>query len=200
MSRPGARPRCAQFVGDAYGPDYVPEKPNLYKAKSDAQDAHEAIRPTSMQYHPDAVRGASHAGPVLPVPVDLEPVRGVADAAGDVRRDDRRHHGRATISFRAKGSVPKFAGWMAVYNQEARGAGDERANGAPGPDARTAEDDEASSVLPPLAKGDDARAARAEAGAEVHAAAAALQRGDARQGARRERHRPAEHLRVDHHA
>ncbi|HEX6464776.1 MAG TPA: type I DNA topoisomerase, partial [Vicinamibacterales bacterium] len=45
-----------QFVAGAYGPDYVPEKPNFFKTKSDAQDAHEAIRPTSMQYHPDEVR------------------------------------------------------------------------------------------------------------------------------------------------
>jgi TonB-dependent receptor len=36
-----------QFVAGAYGAEYVPEKPNFYKTKSDAQDAHEAIRPTS---------------------------------------------------------------------------------------------------------------------------------------------------------
>ena len=36
-----------------YGADYVPEKPIFYRAKKDAQDAHEAIRPTSMKYHPD---------------------------------------------------------------------------------------------------------------------------------------------------
>jgi len=37
------------LIGRMYGPDFVPEKPNVYKTKSDAQDAHEAIRPTSMQ-------------------------------------------------------------------------------------------------------------------------------------------------------
>ena len=62
----------------------------------------------------------------------------------------------------------------------------------------TAEDDEESGVLPPLREGDRARAEGAPAGAEVHPAAAALLRSDARQGARGERHRPAEHLRVDH--
>ena len=55
-----------------------------------------------------------------------------------------------------------------------------------------------SGVLPPLAEGDRARAEGAAAGAEVHAAAAAVLRSDARQGARGERHRPAEHLRLDH--
>src|SRR3954449_638714 len=33
-----------EFIGTKYGPDFVPEKPNIYKAKADAQDAHEAIR------------------------------------------------------------------------------------------------------------------------------------------------------------
>ena len=45
-----------EFIGQKFGPDYLPEKPIYYKTKADAQDAHEAIRPTSMQYDPDAVR------------------------------------------------------------------------------------------------------------------------------------------------
>src|SRR5919106_2612166 len=45
-----------EFIGQRFGGDYVPEKPVFYKAKKDAQDAHEAIRPTSMQYQPDAIR------------------------------------------------------------------------------------------------------------------------------------------------
>ncbi len=55
--------------------------------------------------------------------------------------------------FRVKGSVPKFAGWMAVYNQEA-GMADEQRTGGPGPDAASAEDDEAANVLPVLDEGD----------------------------------------------
>src|SRR6186997_1509552 len=45
-----------EFIGHKYGAEYVPEKPIFYRAKADAQDAHEAIRPTSMQYHPEEVR------------------------------------------------------------------------------------------------------------------------------------------------
>src|SRR5574338_359436 len=44
------------YIGETFGPDYLPEKPNAYKTKSDAQDAHEAIRPTFMQYDPESVR------------------------------------------------------------------------------------------------------------------------------------------------
>ena len=39
-------------IGETFGADYVPERPNAFKTKSDAQDAHEAIRPTSMEYRP----------------------------------------------------------------------------------------------------------------------------------------------------
>ena len=45
-----------EFIGQKFGPDFVPEKPNFYRAKADAQDAHEAIRPTSMQWDPESIR------------------------------------------------------------------------------------------------------------------------------------------------
>ena len=51
-----------EYIARRYGADYVPEKPNYYKAKADAQDAHEAIRPTSMQYDPETVRAYPDAG------------------------------------------------------------------------------------------------------------------------------------------
>ncbi len=38
------------------GPKYLPEKPNEYKGKKDAQDAHEAIRPTNVAYTPESIR------------------------------------------------------------------------------------------------------------------------------------------------
>ena len=43
-------------IGKLYGTEYVPEEPNVYKAKSSAQDAHEAIRPTEAALHPDQLR------------------------------------------------------------------------------------------------------------------------------------------------
>src|SRR5262245_6106170 len=141
-----------QFIAGAFGNEYVPEKPNMFRAKSDAQDAHEAIRPTSMQYTPDEVRAhLTHdqyylykliwnrfvASQMPPATFDETTVDVAADA----------------YLFRVKGSVPKFPGWMAVYNQPVAPAPDVETV-APGPDARTAEDDEESSVLPALAQGD----------------------------------------------
>jgi DNA topoisomerase-1 len=141
-----------QFIGGAYGADYVPEKPTFYKTKSDAQDAHEAIRPTSMQYHPDEVRAL-----LTPDQYYLYKLiwnRFVASQMPPATFDDTTVDiTAADYLFRVKGSVPKFPGWMAVYNQPALPTPDLETV-LPGPDTKTAEDDEESSVLPPLAKGD----------------------------------------------
>ncbi|PIE39788.1 MAG: DNA topoisomerase I, partial [Gammaproteobacteria bacterium] len=46
------------FIEDEYGKDFLPEKPKRYKTKSkNAQEAHEAIRPTMTQYPPKALKG-----------------------------------------------------------------------------------------------------------------------------------------------
>jgi DNA topoisomerase-1 len=47
-----------QFIQTRFGMDYVPSKPHFYTNKKTAQDAHEAIRPTSMQLSPESI--ASH--------------------------------------------------------------------------------------------------------------------------------------------
>jgi len=83
-----------EHVGRKFGPDYVPEKPNFYKTKKDAQDAHEAIRPTSMQWDPGTVRAHLTADQYYLYPPDLEPLRSLADASRDLRRHDGRRHGR----------------------------------------------------------------------------------------------------------
>src|SRR5207302_9110090 len=43
------------YIKARYGDPYLPEAPNVYRSKKDAQDAHEAIRPTSMEYEPERV-------------------------------------------------------------------------------------------------------------------------------------------------
>jgi DNA topoisomerase-1 len=45
-----------QFIGGQYGKNYLPGKPNSYRSKKGAQDAHEAIRPTSLEYTPERIR------------------------------------------------------------------------------------------------------------------------------------------------
>src|SRR5512145_852334 len=103
-----------EFIGQRYGSDYVPEKPNFYRAKADAQDAHEAIRPTSMQYHPDAVRAQLTADQYylyrliwnrfvtsqMP-PATFDETTVDIDALPSVPSAE-------SYLFRVKGSVPKF--------------------------------------------------------------------------------------------
>ncbi|MBW3563918.1 MAG: type I DNA topoisomerase [Acidobacteria bacterium] len=43
-------------IGAKFGPDHLPEKPNVYKSKKAAQEAHEAIRPSSMELDPESIR------------------------------------------------------------------------------------------------------------------------------------------------
>ncbi len=142
-------------IGETYGPDYVPDKPNAFKTKSDAQDAHEAIRPTSMEYDPEKVRpfltpeqysiyrliwNRFVASQMPPATFDETTVD---IAAGD-------------YLFRVKGSVPKFPGWMKAYDRasdEVSNMAADRGAGAPGSKDEEDEADQAG-VLPPLAEGD----------------------------------------------
>ncbi len=140
-----------EFVGATFGAEYVPEKPNYYRAKADAQDAHEAIRPTSMQWHPDAVR--AYLTPDQYYLYSLIWKRFVASQMPPATFDETTVDINADrYLFRVKGSVPKFPGWMAVYNRTFEGVEEKL---GPGPDARTAEDDEdVTGILPALSQGD----------------------------------------------
>src|SRR5712692_6240333 len=113
----------------AFGEEYLPEKPTYFKSKSDAQDAHEAIRPTSMQYDPETVRAYLTpdqyslyrliwnrfvASQMMPATFDETTV--------DVTARLSPTRGAGEYVFRVKGTVPKFAGWMATYAGAGSGA------------------------------------------------------------------------------
>ena len=133
-------------IAEAFGPDYLPAKPNRYRTKKDAQDAHEAIRPTSVSRTPEQLR--PHLSREQHYLYRLVWSRFVASQMPPARFDDTTVEiGAAGYRFRAKGSVPKFNGWMAVY-------GGTDVEAAPAPAARAETDDEpASGLLPPLVEG-----------------------------------------------
>src|SRR5665213_3204791 len=106
------------LIGSKYGQPYLPEKPNFFKSKKDAQDAHEAIRPTDAAKTPEDVRAFLSddmfklyqliwqrfvASQMVPAVFDQTTVD---VAAGD-------------YNFRASGSVQKFDGYLAVYQVSA---------------------------------------------------------------------------------
>jgi DNA topoisomerase-1 len=147
-----------EYIGTKFGPDYVPEKPTFYRAKADAQDAHEAIRPTSMLWAPDEVRAQLTADQYYLYKLiwnrfvaSQMPPATFDETTVDIAARPSTGSEQSDYTFRVKGSVPKFAGWLAVYNQEP--IAEERTAG-PGPDAASAEDEDGGGVLPALNEGE----------------------------------------------
>ncbi|WP_456413206.1 type I DNA topoisomerase [Thiolapillus sp.] len=128
------------YIGEKYGKDQVPEQPRVFKTKSkNAQEAHEAIRPTSILYHPKEI--AAHLSKEQAKLYELIWKRTLASqmvhatlhtVAADLAA------GEGNI-FRANGSTIVNAGFMAVY-QEGQD------------DRKTKDSDE--KMLPPLKEGE----------------------------------------------
>src|SRR5450755_814042 len=109
------------FITERYGPTYIPASPNIYKTKKDAQDAHEAIRPTSALRTPESLEKLL-AEDELKL-YRLIWMRFVASqmnpAVFDRTTIDINAAGKSGIPyiFRATGSVPKFDGFLKVYEE-----------------------------------------------------------------------------------
>ncbi len=52
-----AQKSAREYISAQYGADYVPEKPNVYRSRQSAQEAHEAIRPTDVERTPEKMAG-----------------------------------------------------------------------------------------------------------------------------------------------
>ena len=113
----GAVAEARAVVKNEYGADYVPDVPRAYSSKAkNAQEAHEAIRPTSFSRLPGSVR----LEPDLARLYDLIWKRAVASQMESARFD------RTTIdletadgqlALRATGQVQTFAGFLALYQE-----------------------------------------------------------------------------------
>jgi DNA topoisomerase-1 len=144
-----------RHIEERYGRDHLPESPNAYRTRQKAaQEAHEAIRPTSLEWTPDRV------APFLEAIGERDMLRlyelvwnrfvacQMVPAVYDQTTADIAA-GRAT--FRATGSVLKFPGYLAVYGarppEEEAGAEPEKGENG---EAREKPEDR---VLPPLEAG-----------------------------------------------
>jgi len=110
---PEAVSACRAYVAERYGPQFVPAKPNTFRSKSDAQEAHEAIRPTDVTRTPDSVR--RHLSKDQHALYRLVWERFVSCQMAPAEVDTttvRVRAGRAV--FEARGKVTVFAGWRAV--------------------------------------------------------------------------------------
>src|SRR5712691_3053470 len=107
-----------ELIPERFGSNYLPEKPNYYKSKKDAQEAHEAVRPTDAMRAPEDVRKYLDedlfklyqliwqrfvASQMLPAIFDQTTI--------DISAGD--------YTFRATGSVQKFDGYLRVYQMPA---------------------------------------------------------------------------------
>ena len=114
-----------EFITSSYGGNYLPEKPNFYKSKKDAQEGHEAVRPTDVARSPEDVKKYLDEDVyklyrlIWQRFVGSQMVPAVFDQTTiDINAND--------YTFRATGAVMKFDGFLAVY-QEAREEKDEEA-------------------------------------------------------------------------
>lgn len=104
------------FIGGNYGRAYLPDKPNLYRSKKDAQDAHEAIRPTDVTRTPESL--ASKLGPDELKLYRLIWQRFVASQMTPAVFDQTTIDIKAgRFTFRTTGSVQKFDGFLKVYQE-----------------------------------------------------------------------------------
>jgi DNA topoisomerase-1 len=125
---PEAIQEVREYVGKEYGAAYLPETPNTYKEKKEAQAAHEAIRPTSAMRHPDLVKQYLKedefkvykliwqrfvASQIMPAVFDQTTVDIDAKSKSE------------TFWFRVTGSVLKFDGFLRVYEESKEGKDEE---------------------------------------------------------------------------
>jgi DNA topoisomerase-1 len=115
---PEAVAAARDHIAQRYGADFVPKEPNVFKSKKGAQDAHEAIRPTSMDLPPAAVR--QHLKDEQFKLYRLIWNRFVASQMKDAVYDQTTAEieGKAatgTYGLRVAGRVLQFAGWLEAY-------------------------------------------------------------------------------------
>ncbi|MGQ9711378.1 MAG: type I DNA topoisomerase [Desulfotomaculales bacterium] len=121
-----ARRDARGYIASRFGKTFVPPAPRLFEAKGKAQDAHEAIRPTSVARTPDLVK------PFLTQEqyrlYELIWRRFVASQMAAAVYDTARVDIRAgDFTFRATGAALKFPGFLAVYGGKDEEDGEEGA-------------------------------------------------------------------------
>ncbi|MEW6267712.1 MAG: type I DNA topoisomerase [Thermodesulfobacteriota bacterium] len=143
---PEAQAHARDFVASRYGQQYLPKEPPVYRSRKQAQDAHEAIRPTSMEYTPERVERF-----LDPAELRLYTLiwnRFVASQMAPAVYDQTAVDiPVGEYLFRANGQVMKFDGFMRVYTEGTDEKAQERDESAE-PDS--ADDRQ----LPPLKAGD----------------------------------------------
>jgi DNA topoisomerase-1 len=130
------------WIGARFGGDYLPESPNFYRSKKDAQDAHEAIRPTSMEFDPERVAAFLDKDELALYTLiwNRFAASQMTSAVYDATAVDIE---AGACRFRATGQILKFDGFIRIYTE--------------GRDDEAVDPEEAEGQLPPLTEGDRLR-------------------------------------------
>ncbi|WP_239617055.1 type I DNA topoisomerase [Cohnella mopanensis] len=142
---PIAQEEAVEYITGKYGKPFLPETPRVYtKKNAGAQDAHEAIRPTSVMRDPDSVKAFTSKDQLRLYKLIWERFLAsqMASAILDTMTVDLSN---GPVIFRANGSKLKFAGFMKVYVE--------------GNDDGTTDEDR---LLPALVVGDEANSKEIE--------------------------------------
>ena len=135
-----AQEEARQLINGKYGNEYLPEKPPHYASRKSAQEAHEAIRPTSVLREPDAIGQYLEADQLKLYKLIWN--RFVASQMNPAVIDQTSIDIAANkYTFRATGSVIKFQGFMVIYSEEKS-------------EDQPAEEENGEGVLPPLTEGE----------------------------------------------
>ena len=117
-----------EFVREKVGAAFVPEAPNTYKSKKDAQEAHEAIRPTNVAFTPDSIRRylSDEQFRLYKLIWQRAVSSQMTPAVFDQTTIDIEAKADASYDFRTTGSVLKFAGLL-YFEEEDRKAREQQA-------------------------------------------------------------------------
>lgn len=138
---PEAIEAVRQYIGKRIGPQYLPANPNTFKGKKDAQDAHEAIRPTNVDFTPDEIRRylSEEQYKLYKLIWQRFVASQMLQAVFDQTVVDIAAKADRSYDYRVTGSVLKFDGFLKVY-EEAK-------------DTKDADDEALSNRLPELNDG-----------------------------------------------
>lgn len=113
-----AKSAAAEYIGTVYGKEYLPPEPRNYKSKNNAQDAHEAIRPSTPDLTPERVKSSLTSDQFRLYKLIWERfiASQMANALLDTVSVDIEANG---CTFRASGYSVKFDGFMVLYSETA---------------------------------------------------------------------------------
>jgi DNA topoisomerase-1 len=112
-------------IGAVYGKEYVPDSPRMYKSKAkNAQEAHEAIRPTAMGRNPGSLRLEPELGRLYEL-IWKRTIASQMESARIERTTVDLTSADGQTGLRATGQVVQFPGYLAVYEEGRDDEGDE---------------------------------------------------------------------------